>query len=205
MSFSAFAYAGLETAFNQYLELDEHAHQAMTKLHGRIIAIEILGLGSTLYLVPGPQRVQILEAYEGAPDCCISGTPLALARMRDSRASDQLFSGAVEISGDTELAHQLSKILSGMEIDWEEQLSRFTGDLIAHWLGNLLRRARAWGVESSTTLGLDIQEYLQEELRLLPGRSEIEEFLNAVDTLRDDAERLQARLDQLLSQGDKTE
>lgn len=205
MSFSAFAYAGLETAFNRYLELDEHAHQAMAKLHGRIIAIEILGLGSTLYLVPGPQRVQILEAYEGAPDCCISGTPLALARMRDSHASNQLFSGAVEISGDTELAHQLSKILSGMEIDWEEQLSRFTGDLIAHRLGNLLRRARAWGVESSTTLGLDIQEYLQEELRLLPGRSEIEEFLNAVDTLRDDAERLQARLDQLLSQGDKTE
>ncbi|MCB1851696.1 MAG: SCP2 sterol-binding domain-containing protein [Gammaproteobacteria bacterium] len=205
MSFSAIAYAGLETAFNRYLELDEHAHQAMAKLHGRIIAIEILGLGSTLYLVPGPQRVQILEAYEGAPDCCISGTPLALARMRDSHASNQLFSGAVEISGDTELAHQLSKILSGMEIDWEEQLSRFTGDLIAHRLGNLLRSARAWGVESSTTLGLDIQEYLQEELRLLPGRSEIEEFLNAVDTLRDDAERLQARLDQLLSQGDKTE
>ena len=205
MSFSAIAYAGLETAFNRYLELDEHAHQAMAKLHGRIIAIEILGLGSTLYLVPGPQRVQILEAYEGAPDCCISGTPLALARMRDSHASNQLFSGAVEISGDTELAHQLSKILSGMEIDWEEQLSRFTGDLIAHRLGNLLRSARAWGVESSTTLGLDIQEYLQEELRLLPGRSEIEEFLNAVDTLRDEAERLQASLDQLLSQGDKTE
>ena len=80
----------------------------------------------------------------------------------------------MEISGDTELAHQLSKILGTMDIDWEEQLSHFTGDLIAHRVGNLFRTARDWGANSSATLGLDIQEYLQEELRLLPGRLEIE-------------------------------
>lgn len=198
MSVSALACAGLEAALNRYLNLDAGARRQMEKLHGRVIAFEILGLARTLYLVPGPARVQVLEVFEGAPDCCISGTPLALAKMNDRYASsDQLFSGEVEITGDSELAHQLSKILGSMEIDWEEQLSRFTGDLIAHRVGNLLRSAGGWAADSSTTLGLNIQEYLQEELRLLPGRLEIECFLGNVDSLRDDVERLQARLTRL--------
>ncbi|MCB1903235.1 MAG: sterol-binding protein, partial [Gammaproteobacteria bacterium] len=89
------------------------------------------------------------------------------------------------------------KILAAMDIDWEEQLSHFTGDLLAHKTGNLLRTVRNWGTSSSTSLKLDLKEYLQEELRLLPGRLEVETFLGNVDVLRDDVERLQARLIQL--------
>jgi len=201
MSISALGYAGLETAFNAYIDLDAAARRLMDQLHGRVIAIEILGLARTLYLIPGPGKVQVLEVFEGAPDCCISGTPMALVRMNDRYASsDQLFSGEVEIRGDTELAHQLSKILASMDIDWEEQLSRFSGDIIAHKMGNLFRGVRSWGADTKVTLGLDIQEYLQEELRLLPGRPEIERFLGCVDTLRDDIERLQARMSRLQKQ-----
>ncbi|MCP5428088.1 MAG: SCP2 sterol-binding domain-containing protein [Chromatiaceae bacterium] len=198
MNVSALAYAGLEAALNRYLGLDTNARQQMQKLHGRVIAFEILGLSRTIYLIPGPETVQVLEIFEGEPDCCISGTPLALARLNDRNASsDQFFSGAVEISGDTELAHQFGKILAAMDIDWEEQLSHFTGDLLAHKTGNLLRTVRNWGTSSSTSLKLDLKEYLQEELRLLPGRLEVETFLGNVDVLRDDVERLQARLIQL--------
>ncbi|MCP4283356.1 MAG: sterol-binding protein [Gammaproteobacteria bacterium] len=200
MSISALAYAGLEAVLNNYLDLDAATRKQISTLHGRVIAFEILGLARTIYLVPGPGKVQVLEVFEGEPDCCISGTPLALARMNDHYAnSNQLFSGEVEISGDTELAHQLSKILGTMDIDWEEQLSHFTGDIIAHKVGNLFRSARSWGANSTTTLGLDIQEYLQEELRLLPGRVEIESLLGGVDTLRDDVERLQTRISQLMN------
>ena len=201
MSVSTLACAGLEAALNSYLDLDASARKQMDKLHGRVIAFEILGLAQTVYLIPGPGKVQLLEVFEGDPDCCISGSPLALARMSDRYASSsQLFSGEVAIRGDTELAHQLSKILGAMDIDWEEQLSHLTGDLIAHRVGNLLRATRDWGANSNATLSLDIQEYLQEELRLLPGRLEIEHFLGSVDTLRDDVERLQARMTLLQKQ-----
>jgi ubiquinone biosynthesis protein UbiJ len=42
-------------------------------------------------------------------------------------------------------------------------------------------------------------EYLQEEGRDLPTPTEVEEFLADVDRLRDDAERLEARLARLES------
>ena len=200
MTFSGVAYAGLEEAINRYLRLDPGTSARMAQLHGRVIAFEVVGLGRTLYLIPTPSRLLVLADFEGEPDCRLRGTPIALARMGDQRASsDLLFTGEVEINGDTELAHRFGKILAAMDIDWEEQLSHLTGDIIAHRIGNTTRATLHWGAKAWDTLGRDIQEYLQEELRLLPDRSEIERFLSGVETLRDDVERMQARVNRLQS------
>ncbi|MEE9358743.1 ubiquinone biosynthesis accessory factor UbiJ [Candidatus Vondammii sp. HM_W22] len=198
MSISAIAIAGLEEAFNRYIALDQAAAEQLLQLHGQVIAFDVVGLGLALYLIPGPGGLQILSEYEGTPDCRLRGTPIALAHMGNLQAnSEQLFSGTVEISGDTELAHQFGKIIGGMEGDWEELLSHYTGDIVAHEVGKLFRSTGHWGRRSMDTLGLDVQEYLHEELRLLPVKLEIEAFMNDVDTLRDDGERLQARTDRL--------
>lgn len=198
MSISALATAGLEEAFNRYLALDQDAAEQLAKLHGQVIAFDVVGLGLSLYLIPGPGGLQFLNEYEGTPDCRLRGTPLALARMGDRQASsDQLFSGTVEINGNTELAHQFGKIIGGMEVDWEEQLSHYTGDIVAHEVGKLFRSTGHWGRQTLETLGLDVQEYLHEELRLLPVRPEVEAFMTDVDALRDDVERLQARMNRL--------
>jgi ubiquinone biosynthesis protein UbiJ len=115
----------------------------------------------------------------------------------EADSADQLFSGAVAISGDTELGHNFGKLLGGLDIDWEEQLSRLTGDLLAHRIGNLARGAARWGKDALEALRQDLPEYLQEEVRLLPGRYEVEEFLTEVDRLRDDLERLEQRVRRL--------
>ncbi|MES9966321.1 MAG: SCP2 sterol-binding domain-containing protein [Sedimenticola sp.] len=198
MSTSGLAYATLEEAVNRYLALDPDAQAEMVKLYGKVIAFELVGLGQTLYLVPSPNRLQVLALYEDEADCTLRGTPLALSRMGDPKGStDQLFAGQVEISGDTELAHRFGKILAAMDIDWEEQLSHYTGDIIAHEVGNLFRTAGQWGERTIRTLGLDLQEYLQEEIRLLPVKPEIDHFLKSVDTLRNDVERMEARINRL--------
>jgi ubiquinone biosynthesis protein UbiJ len=201
MSIQELAYAGLEQAINHYLGLDPKARAGLAALHGSVIAFELVGLGITLYLVPGPNGIQLYPSHEGEPDCVLRGTPMALARMSDAReSSDQLFAGTVEIRGDTELAHRFGKILGSMDIDWEEQLSRYTGDIIAHETGNLVRGFTQWGKRSVETLGMDLQEYLQEELRLLPVKAEIESFNAAVDRVRDGIERVEARIQRLLLQ-----
>jgi ubiquinone biosynthesis accessory factor UbiJ len=192
------AYTAFEEALNLYLDLDADAKAQLARLHGRVIALEVLGVGVTLYLVPAPTRLQVLSRCDGVPDCTLRGSPLALARLREpERGSDGLFAGEVEIHGDTELAHRFGKILGRIDIDWEEQLSRLTGDVVAHELGNVARGARRWGRQAKESLTLDLREYLQEETRILPNRWEIEDFLAGVDRVRDDVERLEARLDRL--------
>lgn len=191
------ASAALEAAVNRYLGLDPDAKRKIAELHGRVVGVELSGIG-TLYLVPGPEGLQITTQHEGEPDCTLQGSALDLIRMsRSEDSAEHLFAGRVSIAGDSELGHRFGKILGAMDIDWEEQLSRITGDVVAHEMGKGARAMVNWGRVTADTAGKNLQEYLQEEVRLLPTRYEAEEFLTGVDTLRDDVERLQTRVERM--------
>ena len=188
----------LQAAFNRYLALDPDASRRLAALSGKVIAVELSGLNFTFYLLPGPDGIQIRDAYQGEPDTRLRGTPLALAALGIRRGGpNMLFSGDVEISGDTELGQHFKQILDSVEIDWEEQLSQWVGDVVAHQVGNVARGARKWGAEVLSTLGQDLAEYLQEETRHLPRPAEVEAFLAAVDELRVDTDRLEAHVKRL--------
>ena len=196
--------AAAEAALNRYIALDPEGALGFEPLYGRIIAIEIAGIGARITLIPGPDRLQIFGAYAATPDCLIRGTPLGLARMAAARRQEsELGSGSVEIEGDTAIAQDLGKALGGLDVDWEEQLARLLGDPVAHQLGEGVRAAVQWGRRTSGTLGADLKEYLEEEGRLLPSRYELEAFLVDVDTLRDDVERLEARVERLARAADR--
>jgi ubiquinone biosynthesis protein UbiJ len=194
------ALAALEAAINAYLRLDPATVRRLAQLSGKVIAVELRGIGFTLFVLPGPERVQVLGRYEGEPDACLRGTPLALARMGlAADASAPLFAGEVTISGDVELGQAFKAALDAMEVDWEEHLSRIVGDVLAHQLGNLARGFAAWVGRSGELLGSNLGEYLQEERRALPHPLELEGFLAEVDELRNDVERLEARVQRLLA------
>lgn len=192
------AMALLEGVVNRYIALDPEGAARLARLHGRIILIEILGLRSRIYVIPGADGVQLFGDYAGDPDCTLTGTPLSLARMGVTRRKEEsLFAGEVRVAGDTHLAQAFGDLLSGLEVDWEEQLSRLVGDALAHQVGNRVRSFLNWGRQAGNTLSADLGEYLQEEARLLPGRFEVMAFLSDVDHLRDDVERVAARVERL--------
>lgn len=190
--------AVVEQALNRYIQLDPEGAAGFDALEGRIIAIELKGFGTRVTIIPSGRRLQLFGGYDAEPDCLIRGTPLGLARMgMAERKETQVITGEVEIEGDTGLAQAFSRALAGLEVDWEEQLARVIGDPFAHQIGNRARAAARWGERTSESLTADLQEYLQEESRLLPTRYEVEAFLTQVDTLRDDVERAQARVERL--------
>ncbi|MBN2885418.1 MAG: SCP2 sterol-binding domain-containing protein [Chromatiaceae bacterium] len=190
--------AVLEQGINAYVALDPEGAEAFAALTGRIVRIEIKGFGTCVTLIPGVRGLQLFGHYEAAPDCIIRATPLGLARLGVlERKEEPLIEGEVEIEGDVALAQDFSAALAGLRIDWEEQLARLIGDPFARQLGERVREARHWGERSSETLVADVREYLQEERRLVPTRYEIAAFLERVDVLRDDAERLGVRIERL--------
>ena len=130
----------------------------------------------------------------------LRGTPLGMARLGLGGSTEKtLFSGDVTIDGDVETGQAFKSILDEIDIDWEEQLSKLTGDVIAHQLGNAARHARKIFRHSRNTLQKDIDEYLHEELRVLPARIETENFSADVTRINMDTERLAARIKRLQS------
>lgn len=190
--------AVVEQALNRYIALDPEGAAAFAALEGRIIGIEIKGLGTRVTIIPSDRRLQLFGGYDAEPDCLIRGTPLALARMgMAERKETQIIRGEVEILGDTSLAQAFNRAIAGLDVDWEEQLARVLGDPFAHQVGNQARAAAQWARKTSESLTADLQEYLQEEARLTPTRYEVEAYLAQVDILRDDVERAEARMERL--------
>jgi ubiquinone biosynthesis accessory factor UbiJ len=180
------------------VRLDPDALRRLAAMEGRVIGLELRGLELRLYLLPGADGIQVLGSYEDEPDTWLSGAPLSMMRLGLGRSPmGTLLAGDVEIRGDADLGRRFKEILDGIAIDWEEPLARVTGDVVAHQLGNLARGAREWGRRAAEGLASDLGEYLQEERRELPSRAEVEVFLDGVDRLRIDTERLEARVARL--------
>jgi ubiquinone biosynthesis protein UbiJ len=190
--------AALETALDLYLKQDPQARQGCAALDGKIIGLDITGLGLSLYFLPGSHGIQVSSHYEGDVDTQLTGSPLGFARLALGSREDTLFKGAVEIKGDTETGQQFQDLLANTDWDWEEQLSHITGDVIARQIGNVTRLSGKFINDSRNTLEQDVSEYLQEEARLLPTGSEVGNFLEDVDQLRADVDRLDARIARLL-------
>ena len=190
--------AALETAVNGYLRLDPASLAQLGRLQGKVIAVELRGLGQTLFLLPDAQGLMIQGQHEGRPDATLSGTPVAFAELSLSHNPNRvLFRGDVTISGDIKLGQDFKRILDTLDVDWEEVLAHYTGDVVAHKVGTLLRGVSRWGRDALTTLGQNGAEYLQQESFELPFKDEVEPFLKEVDQVRDDVERLAARVARL--------
>ncbi len=186
--------AGLEAALDQVLRLDPDIRSRLAALEGKVIAIEPEGLGLTLYLLPGVTGIRVVDQCAGEPTVRVRGTPLALAQQWRGRGTS---GGDVIIEGDAAVGRQFQTVLRHLDIDWEEQLSRLLGDAAAHQAGRFWRGFQSWGQRTGDTLRRDGGEYLQRELQVLPPRPAVEQFLSAVDALREDTDRLAARLERL--------
>ncbi|MCW9047845.1 MAG: SCP2 sterol-binding domain-containing protein [Gammaproteobacteria bacterium] len=195
MDFDQALTASLESALNQYLSLDPLALSRFSSLEGKIVAIEIKGLNKTLCLFPSVDGFMVLSDFDGEADTTISGTPLALVKMGLAKdPKDVLFSGEIVITGDTAVANKFNRLLSQLDIDWEEMLAQNIGDIAAHKIGNLFNSANNWLSRSLNSVAFDSAEYIQEEVKLSPSNAELRQFVNKVDGLREATDRLAAKI-----------
>lgn len=112
-------------------------------------------------------------------------------------ANDDGASSLATLEGDTELAAALAKVLRGMSWEYEEDLSKVIGDIPAHQLAEIGRKASHEIRSQSLNLMQMLVEYWQEEQPMLAKKRHVETFNQEVDTLREDTERLEKRIEKL--------
>ena len=191
----------LEAMVNRYLSLDPEVTEKLAELEGRVIAVEITGVDKTLYFLPHQAGMDVVEEYDATVDTTLKGSPIALLKMSMSKdVAPLMLKGEVEIEGDVRLGRNFKKILSEMDIDWEEYVARIIGDVPAQHLAKLTKKIISWGRQSTNDIALDMSEYLQEESRDLVSKPELEKFYQDVDALRNQLDRFQARLEILKTQ-----
>jgi ubiquinone biosynthesis protein UbiJ len=188
----------LETIINRYILMDPEMAAKISAFGGKVIAVDVQGFNRTVYMLPKGSRICVTLEYDGMPDTVLKGSPAALFKMGLSKnVATMMLSGEIEITGDVRLGREFKNMLAEMDIDWEEHLASIFGDASAHQLMKFAKKITDWGQRAATSVTLDVSEYLQEESRDVVSGSELEMFYQDVDNLRNDVDRLQARIDAL--------
>lgn len=196
----------LERLIDGALDLDPETRGALVGLSGKVVDVEIVGAGSLRVRIDG-ERVHIgpRDGPGDDPggdlddaDVTISGAPLSLLRFAFAGDREARILGEeVSLRGDIALATRLQQIAARLDIDFEEAFARHLGDAPAHELVRAVRGFGGWLSGTGTALLEDASEYLRHEAAITPRRAEVDRFVNDVDDLRDDAERLEAHVARL--------
>lgn len=189
----------LEKLINAYLNLDPQSQAQLQPLIGKQCLIEITNITTIFYLCFEKNGICIhTESLEQEPDLIVRGSMSALWRLFQSTPNTfQLHLRDVKIVGDLHLAQSIKLFFQSIDIDWEEQLSRLTGDVIAHEFFRGVSAFGQWQRKARENFKLNLTEYLQEEVGYFPLNEEIKTFIQEVDILRDDIERLEIRIERL--------
>lgn len=184
----------LSSLLQRNLEGSARGRELLGSLEGRAIELRLAGTTLAAQLRVSEGRLGLQTGVEAATDATLTATPLTLARLAQGSGSASLRPGDLVVSGDAHVAQGFQRLLEAARPDWEEELARFVGDLPAHHLARAARGGVGFAARVGETLARNVAEYLTEESRDLAAPTEIEEWVAEVDRLRDDADRLEARL-----------
>jgi ubiquinone biosynthesis protein UbiJ len=153
-----------------------------------------MGWGLALTVLESGEVVP--AAAHAAPDATVKLGPGLMLRLA---ARDESAWREISITGDTDLASAIHHVARNLRWDMEEDLSRVLGDIAAHRMAETGRAFQRWGAQAADNTARAFAEYWTEEQPLIAGARDLEQFGRAVDQLRDDAARLEKRIERLLN------
>lgn len=184
----------LENVLNRGLPRSPRARQICRELQGHRVGVEVTGFTRWVVESNG-DTLHLTRNSATAAEAELAGGPLSLMALMGSAPEGVLQRGDVQIRGDAELAQKFRELALLLRPDFEEELSQLVGDVPAHTLGRFARGVFGWSERAATTTVRNVAEYLAHEKQHLVPRAEGDQLLKGVDALREDVDRLEARLD----------
>ena len=188
--------ASAEALLNRNISASSAAANLAQRLEGSSLLLDIPGITKILIAMHGGTVSLVNGGGAPAADAQITGSMPALLQMLRSGGTPAARS-SVLISGNAETANLYREFFMAARPDFEEELSRFIGDLAARRISRMAQGFAGWAQRTRRSVGENISEYLQEESRDLVNATELAEFLQGVDTVRETVDRIEARLTRL--------
>jgi ubiquinone biosynthesis protein UbiJ len=188
----------LETALNRAVALDPDTQAALSALDGRRIGLALESPPLALeigvhggFLQVGPPLREADLAVRGSIGGLLGQLPFFADAARGRP------SGRLHVSGDAELARRLQRLAAGFAPDWQQPFVAAFGEVIGVQVAQAVAAALRGAREGAAGLARAGAEFVTEESRDVVGRAELGAFHDDVDALRDDVERIAARVARL--------
>ena len=176
----------IAAALNALLDKQPSAKVRLARHVGKCLRL-------VLPLLPLSLRIEadggfVATTAEAAPDLQLIPDPGALPGWLSGGKFADLF----RVAGDGLLAADLAHALA--DFDWVLALRPYLGDIAASRIDQFLQSVANWRGQALESAGRNLAEYAVYEQALLAEPCAVREFIATVDRLREDADRLEARL-----------
>lgn len=193
-----FLNGSLENLLNGLIRRSDRCEPYLRKLNGNVLALRLERPVLQIYLFFSAQHIDLLQQYEGEPDCdCTISADLLLNPPKKSELSRHINDKSIVFNGDLEVLQNFAGLIEHLEKDPAELLSPYLGDVIAqsavdfgHFVSNTLKQKidqsqRHWG------------ERLTEEYQLIAPTLATVDFCDQVKILEKQTALLQQKIDKL--------
>ena len=191
----------LETGLNELLPFDPNYQHNWSKLENKTIAVCFSDLDIKIQVRYQNDTFRVFSESQHDADVTLTATTWDFLQtaMEQQSSESPTINSAIHFEGQVAVGQIFAQCLQATRIDWEEILAQPLGDIAARRVSNLFRGLDDWLRQTTHASRHNLREYLQEEARLLPTRIEVENFYTSLNDLRRDTDRLQARIDSILT------
>lgn len=189
----------LEAALNRALALDAETRAALKPLDGKRVSLSLASPPLALQVHVGGERLVVgpVDALQ-EPDLAVRSTLGALvSQLPFLRRDDAAPVGKLHVSGDADLARRLQRLAQNFDPDWQQPFAALFGDVLGVQIANAIAGALKQARLGAVSLAESAAEFVTEESRDVVPKAELNAFHDDVDALRDDAERIAARVARL--------
>jgi ubiquinone biosynthesis protein UbiJ len=184
----AFPESTLAAALNSLLDAQPAALSRLQRHSGKTLRLALPVLPLNLTLDEGGRFRPCSDAAEAEPALTLTPMPSALPMLLGGGKLADLF----RVEGDGLFASDISGALA--DFDWVLALRPYLGDIAASRVDQFLRGVMAWREQAHDAAGRNLAEYAVHEQAWLAEPHAARTFISDVDALREDVDRLAARL-----------
>lgn len=185
----------LESALNRALALDPETRESLGTLDGRRLVLRLVQPALALQVQVDGARLRVGPVEGEEADLSVRATLGGLiAQLPFMRRDDAPAVGTLRIEGDADLARRLQRLAERFDPDWQRPFVAAFGDIVGVQVAQAFAAALRGLQTAAGVTAANAAEFLQHESRDVLSRAELDAFFDDVDGLRDDVERLAARI-----------
>ncbi len=182
---------------NHLLQQNPELKQAMSVHHGRVFALNTPLLGATLVIA----HDGFVDAATTEPEVMVQFLDSALIKMAQQQSPSV---GDVVITGDHGLGMALLPILGEVRYYPGQDLARVVGDGLAGSIMSRVDGLKQQLLQGKSRFVGQVQDYAYEANAPMVAKADFDLWSTAVDELKDDVARLDARLAKLTATASPT-
>lgn len=185
----------IEIILNRALKADPATRAKIATLKNQIIQINCTDWKIKFYILCGDGTLQFEKKSLRTSDTVVTGTLNHFFNLFMKGASNKtLFEYPIDIAGNTHNLEILRNAFENIDLDVEEKLSSLLGDALAHKLCFHAKETHHIARDTQEKLKEQIKEYIYCEAKHFPTRKKVEKFYTDIARLREDVERMEAKI-----------